>query len=254
MLIDTHTHLYLPDFDEDRTDIMDRCEKTGVKRVYLPAIDSRTHESMLKMELEFPEMVYSMMGLHPCSVKENFEEELAICEKYLGDRKFVAIGEIGIDLFWDKTFVEEQKIALIRQCNWARDLDIPVVIHSRESMDLIIQILKKERIQGLTGIFHCFTGSTEQAMEAIKLGFNLGIGGVLTYKNTKLGEHLIPVPMEHLVLETDSPYLTPVPFRGKRNESSYIRLVAEKLAQVKDIDIHDVERITTENALRIFKN
>ena len=193
------------------------------------------------------------MGLHPCSVKENVEEELAIVKEWLDKRSFIAVGEIGIDLYWDKTFVKAQQEAFLTQTDWAIDLDLPIVIHSRESTDMLIELLQPYKGTGLKGIFHCFTGTLEQAQAIMDLGFLMGIGGVLTFKNAKLDEVLAKVPLESLVLETDSPYLAPTPYRGKRNESSYIPFIAAKLAAAKDIDIEEVARKTTENAEKLFR-
>ncbi len=252
MLIDTHTHLYLEEFNEDRDEMIKRAWDAGIQEVYLPNIDSSTIEPMLLMEDNYPEMCFPMMGLHPGSVKENFRDELKIVEKWLSERPFYAVGEIGIDLYWDKTYLDFQKEAFLTQVNWAKELDKPIVIHSRDAIDLIINLLKREKDQRLRGIFHCFTGTPEQAAEVMELGFFMGIGGVLTYRNAGLDETVKKIPMEFLVLETDSPYLTPAPYRGKRNESGYLRLIAEKLSLVKEVDLEDVAAITSFNAKKIF--
>mgnify|MGYP002624486040 CR=1 FL=1 len=251
--IDTHTHLYLKQFDEDRDEMMQRAFNNGVEQFYLPNIDSNSVEDMLRLEARYPDHCFAMMGLHPCSVKENFREELALVRQWLDKRSFCAVGEIGIDLYWDKTFFEQQKEAFFTQIDWAVELDIPIVIHSRESTDIIIDLLTEVMRPGLRGIFHCFGGTIEQAEAIIDLGFLLGIGGVLTFKKSGLDKTLKAIDLEHIVLETDSPYLAPVPYRGKRNESAYIKLVAEKLAEVKGLTLEVVARITKANALKIFK-
>lgn len=253
MLIDTHTHLYVPQFDKDRTEVIERAIADGVERFYLPNIDSESIESMLDLEKKYPERCFSMMGLHPCSVKENYEEELAIVKKWLEQRPFVAVGEIGLDLYWDKSFFEQQKSAFRTQINWAKELNIPIVIHSRDSTAEVIEILKIEKDERLRGIFHCFGGSETEAKTIIDLGFLLGIGGVLTFKKSGLDKTLEHIDLQHIVLETDSPYLAPTPYRGKRNESSYVRLVAEKLASIKQVSFKEVADITTKNAQIVFQ-
>lgn len=252
-LIDTHTHLYAEQFDEDRKEVIQRAMELGVEQFYLPNIDQHSIKRMMELEKAFPENCFPMMGLHPVSVKENVEEELDIVEKWLKERKFVAVGEIGIDLYWDKTFFEQQKMAFLRQIDWAKELDIPIVIHSRESTDIIIEILQSQTDDRLRGIFHCFGGSEEQANQIIDLGFLLGIGGVLTFKKSGLDKVMESIDLQHVVLETDSPYLAPTPYRGKRNESAYVKLVAEKLASVKNTSFEEVARITTNNALALFQ-
>ena len=227
-LIDTHTHLYAKQFNSDRDAMIQRAVEQGVEQFFLPNIDRESIEGMLALEAAYPERCFAMMGLHPCSVKDNYEEELAIVRHWLDRRKFCAVGEIGIDLYWDKTFFEQQKQAFLTQIEWAMEFDIPIVIHSRESTDIIIDILTEVKEDRLRGIFHCFGGTEEQARRIIKLGFFLGIGGVLTYKNSGLGDALKDISLEHIVLETDSPYLAPVPYRGKRNESAYVRTCGGK--------------------------
>lgn len=251
-LIDTHAHLYAEEFDADRTEMLQRALDTGLTRMYLPNIDSTSIEGMLALEAQFPGQCLAMMGLHPCYVKENYREELAIVKSWLEKRSFPAIGEIGIDLYWDKTFVREQEEAFLTQVEWAKQYDLPIVIHSRESMDLIIELLKPVRHERLRGIFHCFTGTVAQAEAAIELGFLLGIGGVLTFKKSGLDAVLSEIDLKHLVLETDAPYLAPTPFRGKRNESSYLLKVAEKLAEVKGVNLKEVAEVTTQNALQLL--
>lgn len=251
-LIDTHTHLYVEQFDQDQLATLNRAIAEGVEKFYLPAIDSGTHKAMLALEASQPDRCFAMMGLHPCSVKADYEKELKIVEEWLGKRHFCAIGEIGIDLHWDTTFFEEQKKAFIQQINWAKDLDIPIVIHSRKSTWEVIEILRKEKSSKLRGIFHCFGGTVEEAEAIIGCGFHLGIGGVLTFKKAGLDKTMETIDIEHVVLETDSPYLAPTPYRGKRNESAHIKLVAEKLARIKGVDIAEIAKITSENALNLF--
>lgn len=252
MLIDTHTHLYLKQFDDDREEVIERAEEAGIKKFFLPNIDSQSIDSMLKMEIDFPDKCFAMMGLHPCSVKENYEEELRIVENWLQKRKFCAIGEIGIDLYWDKSFFEQQKKSFLTQVEWAIDLQLPIVIHCRESIDIVIDLLQPYKGK-VKGIFHCFGGTVEQAKRIMDLGFLMGIGGVLTFKKAKLDEVIQEIPLECLVLETDSPYLAPAPYRGKRNESSYVKIVAEKMAEAKNITLEEVAKVTTNNALNLFE-
>lgn len=252
ILVDTHAHLYTSQFDEDREAMIQRAFDNDIKRIYLPNIDSTSIESMLEVEAAYPENCFAMMGLHPCSVKGNYKKELAIVEEWLKKRPFCAIGEIGIDLYWDNTFFEQQKDAFRTQINWAKERDLPIIIHSREATDIIIDILQEEKDDHLQGIFHCFGGNVEQANAIIDLGFYLGIGGVLTFKRSGLDKTLASISLENIVLETDSPYLAPTPFRGKRNESSYIRQIAERLASIKETSIKEVADQTTANALKIF--
>ena len=251
-LIDTHCHLYVSTFRNDISQVMERAEKEGVDAFYLPAIDSEEIPAMLELEAKYPGKCLAMMGLHPCSVKEDYRVELAIVYDWLAKRSFAAVGEIGLDYHWDKTHVAEQQQAFHQQIEWALQYKLPIVIHSRESMDDCIRIVQEHQKGELRGIFHCFTGKLESARKIIDTGFYLGIGGVLTYKNSGLAEVLANISLDHMVLETDSPYLSPVPFRGKRNESSYIKYVAEKLAEVKGVPVEEVARITTANAQKIF--
>jgi TatD DNase family protein len=249
-LIDTHAHIYLPEFDADRQSIIEKARESGVDTIVMPAIDASTHQQMLAVEQVF-EHCPSMMGLHPCSVKEDYEAELKIVEDYIRQRGFVAIGEIGLDFYWDKTYTQQQYQAFETQIQWALEKDLPIVIHSRNAMDECIAVVKK--YPGITGIFHCFSGTVEQAQQIIDMGFLLGIGGVVTYKNSGLDKVVASIGIDRLVLETDAPYLAPVPFRGKRNESSYLQAVAQKIAQVTDRPIEEIANITTENARKIFK-
>ncbi len=252
MFIDTHAHLYLDRFDEDREAVMERAQENKIERIYLPNIDASTIEAMLKLEETYPKRCFAMMGLHPCSVKENVEEELRIVEEWLNKRTFCAVGEIGIDLYWDTTFFEQQKMAFRKQINWAKDLGRPIVIHSRNSTNEVIELVKGEQDGRIKGIFHCFGGSVEEANQIIDLGLYLGIGGVLTFKKSGLDKTLAEIDVKHLVLETDSPFLAPSPFRGKRNESAYIHQIATKLASIKEMELAQVEEITTKNAIEIF--
>ena len=251
-MIDTHCHLYLDDFDADRPAIIERANTESVGRFYLPAIDSSIITRMLKMEQDYPGQCFAMMGLHPCSVKENFEEELQIAEQWLARRKFAAVGETGLDFYWDKTFTAQQYTAFRAQVGWAKKYNIPVVIHSRQSTPECIDVIKEMHDTSLTGIFHCFGGSLEEAQQITELGFYLGIGGVLTYKNSGLAGVIEKLPLDNIVVETDAPYLTPVPFRGKRNESAYLKYVVQKIADVKKISVDEAAAITTFNAQKLF--
>lgn len=252
IFIDTHCHLYLEDFAEDIAAILQRADYEGVKKFYLPAVDSETTKALLGLESSYPGRCVAMTGLHPCSVKENFEQELKLVEQSLLSRKFAAIGEIGLDFYWDRSFEKDQYVAMNRQIEWALQYDLPIVIHSRESMEQTIGVVREHQRGNLKGIFHCFTDSYESAKQIIDLGFYMGIGGVVTFKNSKLPEVIKQIGLDHVVLETDAPYLTPAPFRGKRNESSYIKYIAEKLADIMAISKEEVARITTANAEKIF--
>jgi TatD DNase family protein len=252
VMIDTHTHLYLNQFDSDRAKMIERAENEGVTKFYLPGIDHEVMERMLEMERLFPGKCIAMPGLHPCSVKEDYEQELDFVAQWLEKRAFVAIGEIGLDFYWDRTFEKEQYVAFERQMEWALAKQLPIVIHTRNAMQETINTVKPFAKRGLRGIFHCFSGSAESARQITGMGFHLGIGGVITYKNAGLGDALKDIGVEWLVLETDAPYLTPVPFRGKRNESSYLKYVVEKLAEVKNCSVAEVAAATTANAEKIF--
>lgn len=252
MLIDTHTHLYSEKFDDDRDAMVQRALDAGIKRFYIPAIDSTYEQRMFDLETAYPGM-YLMMGLHPTSVKpESYKKELEFVRNWLNKRKFYAIGEIGIDLHWDQSTLKEQQIAFRQQIHWAKELNLPIVIHCRDSFNEIFEILEEEKDEKLFGIFHCFTGTKEQAEHAIALNMKLGIGGVVTFKNGKIDKFLKEIPIENIVLETDSPYLAPTPYRGKRNESAYVTKVAEKLVEIYGIGIEEISRITSQNALNIF--
>lgn len=253
MYIDTHTHLYSEQFDEDRTAMIQRAITAGVERMYMPNIDLNSVEGMHALEKEFPENCFAMMGLHPCSVDAKWELTLAKMKLLLEKRPYVAIGEIGIDLYWDKTFVEEQKEAFRTQINWAKELQIPIVIHARDSFPEIYEVLDQENDERLRGIFHCFTGNEQDVKKILDYkGFSFGIGGVVTYKKSDLPETLKHIPLEKLLLETDAPYLSPVPYRGKRNESSYVIHTAEKIAEILDLPLNKLEDITTQNAMNLF--
>jgi TatD DNase family protein len=251
-LIDTHTHLYVNEFVSDIDEVVKRANAEGVEKFYLPAIDSSETEALLALEKRYPDRIFAIEGIHPCSVKENFNEELDKVEAQLLQREFAAIGETGLDFYWDKTFMEQQYQSLEKHIHWAIQYKRPLVIHTRNSMQETIDFVKKFKGQGLFGVFHCFSGSLQHAKEIIDTGFLLGIGGVLTFKNSGLADVIKDVDLKHLVLETDAPYLAPVPFRGKRNESSYIKYVAMKLAEIKDISPETVAQQTTENAEALF--
>ena len=252
-LIDTHSHIYASEFETDQFAMFERAEKEGVSIILMPAIDSSTHEAMLRLEKEKPSLCLSMMGVHPCYVKENYREELKIARAYLEKRAFIAVGEIGLDFYWDKTFTEQQYAAFHEQIEWALHFDIPIVIHSRNSTDECIKVVTEHQKGKLRGVFHCFSGDAKQAQQVVDLGFYLGIGGVVTFKKSGLDAVVTSVNMEHIVLETDAPYLAPVPFRGKRNEPSYLKYVVEKLADIKNINTEEIAKITTANAEKLFE-
>lgn len=252
ILTDTHTHLYAEEFDEDRNEMMRRAINAGVSRLFVPSIDSNYTQKMYDLEQQFPENVFLMMGLHPTYIKENYLEELAHVEKELASKKFFAVGEIGIDLFWDKSFLKEQQHAFQYQIQLAKKHKLAINIHCREAFDEVFEVLESEKSADLFGIFHCFTGDLGQAQRAISLGMKLGIGGVSTFKNGKIDQFLNEIELKHIVLETDSPYLAPVPHRGKRNESSYTLLIAQKLAEIYQLSINEIASITTENSKQIF--
>ena len=252
ILIDTHCHLYLRECLQDIDAILSRAESAGVKKFCLPAIDSSEMEHLLSLEKSYPDRCLAMTGLHPCSVKDGFRTELALVEGWLTRRKFIAIGEIGLDLYWDKTYFKEQQEAFRTQIELSLAYDLPVVIHTRSAMAETIALVNEYVPRGVRGIYHCFSGNIEEAREITGAGFYLGIGGVLTYKNSGLAEVIAGVELEHLVLETDAPYLSPIPFRGKRNESSYLTYIAQKLAIVKGVSLEEVAAVTTANAQKIF--
>jgi TatD DNase family protein len=252
ILTDTHTHLYYQDDDIKRADLIQRCIDNEVKRLFLPNVDAASVAQVFRLVNEYPGMCYPMLGMHPCSVKEGWEEELAIIRDSKKDNAIYAIGEIGIDLYWDKTTLDIQIQAFKQQINWAKSSKLPIVIHCRAAFDEVFQVLEEENDDDLRGIFHCFTGDAAQAQRAIDLGFYLGIGGVVTYKNAGLDKILPQFDLSHIVLETDSPYLAPVPHRGKPNESSYLIYVAQKVAEIYQTDIQTVANITTANSIKVF--
>lgn len=251
-MIDTHCHLYVSELLDDIEAVISRAEKAGVSRFYLPAIDCASTDNMLLLEEKFPGKCFAMTGLHPCSVKEDYEKELAHIRELLAHRAFAAIGETGLDFYWDTTYKDLQYIALEQQIEMALEYSLPLVLHTRNAMQETIDVVQKYTSRGLRGIFHCFGGTLPEAKQIIDAGFLLGIGGVVTYKKSGLDEVLPEISLEHIVLETDAPYLAPVPYRGKRNESSYLAEVAKKIAEIKEVSIEEVDRLTTQNALRLF--
>jgi TatD DNase family protein len=252
---DTHAHLYLEDFDRDRDEMIRRALNAGVRYLFLPNIDQGSIGDLLRMVKSFPDRCFPMMGLHPTSVGKEFPLALKVVEEELEKNRkmYCAVGEIGIDLYWDKKCIGEQKAVFLRQIELCSRYDLPAVIHTRNSFDLVASLIEEEGKPGLKGIFHCFSGEIEQARRAVKLGFLLGIGGVVTFKKSGLQKVVQAIPLEHLVLETDAPYLAPVPFRGERNESSYIPVIARKIAEIKDIPLSKVAETTTSNALNLFQ-
>lgn len=251
--IETHAHIYSSKFDSDRDQVIQDIRDAGVERVYMPNVDVETIAAMLDCEEKYPGLCIPMMGLHPCDVKEDFREQLVIMEDWLNKRQFAAVGEIGLDLYWDKTFFEQQKEALRIQINWAKERDLPIVLHCRDSMDETISIVKEEHDGNLKGIFHCFNGNLEQANQIIEMGFLLGIGGVATFKNGGLDKVIPEISIEHLVLETDAPYLAPVPYRGKRNSPAYLPIIAEKIGDYLQMSKEEVALKTKQNALNLFR-
>lgn len=252
MIIDTHSHIYLKEFDADRAEMLSRAEKEGVRSVLMPAIDSETHSPVLKAEADFKGKCIAMMGLHPCSVKENYKEELNIVREYFEKRNFIAVGETGLDFYWDLTFTKEQYESFNIQIEIALEYNIPVVIHSRNSTNECIKVISDHQKGNLKGVFHCFSGNIDQARQIVDLGFYIGIGGIVTFKNSGLDKVMAAIDLKNVVLETDAPYLAPVPFRGKRNECSYLKYVVEKLSEIKGVDKKNIEEITTANAKDLF--
>ena len=253
IITDTHTHLYSEQFDADRAVIMQRAIAAGVSRFFIPAIDSSYTTAMLQLEKDYPEYVFLMMGLHPTSVKENYQEELAAVKAWLAKRTFYAVGEIGIDLYWDRSFLQQQQDAFKQQIQWAKDYDLPIVIHCRDAFDEIFDVLEEVKDDKLHGIFHCFTGTLQQAHRAISFNMKLGIGGVVTFKNGGIDKFLNEIDIKNIVLETDSPYLAPTPFRGKRNESSYIINILDKLVDIYKRTPKEIADITTQNSKDVFR-
>ena len=252
MITDTHTHLYSSQFDEDQAETIQRAKDAGVSRFFIPAIDSSYTESMIKLENNFPNDIFLMMGLHPTSVKENYLEELAHVKEWIDKKNFYAIGEIGIDLYWDKTLLTIQQEAFRTQIKWAKEKKLPIVIHCRDAFDEVFEVLESEKGDDLRGIFHCFTGNLEQAKTAISYNMKLGIGGVATFKNGKIDKFLNEIDLKDIVLETDSPYLAPTPYRGKRNESAYITNVVDKLVDIYGLTFNEIAKITTQNSKDVF--
>lgn len=252
MLTDTHAHLYSEQFDEDRELVMARAIESGIKRFFIPAIDSSYYEGMFALERAYPKNVFLMAGLHPTHVTSDFKNELRIVEKHLDTHQFYAIGEIGMDLYWDKTFINEQQEAFLTQISWAKKRKLPIVIHCRDAFDEIFEVLDSVNDDQLFGIFHCFTGNLEQAHRIIGYGFKLGIGGVVTFKNGGLDKFLSEIDLKHIVLETDAPYLAPAPYRGKRNESSYLLNILDKMKGIYNISIEEIADVTTVNSKEIF--
>lgn len=248
-LIDSHAHIYLSEFDIDREILLEEALNVGIGKILMPAIDSSTHDLMLQVEAGFENCI-SMMGLHPCSVKENYKDELATVNRWFNQRQFIAVGEIGLDFYWDKTFSKEQYDVFHNQIEIALIYDLPIVVHSRNATDDCIEVVKQYPL--LKGVFHCFSGNTEQAQNLIERGFLLGIGGVVTFKNAGLDEVIEQIGLTNVILETDSPYLAPVPFRGKRNEPGYLRYITEKLALLSGKEPEEVAKITTQNAINLF--
>ncbi|HMO61280.1 MAG TPA: TatD family hydrolase [Ferruginibacter sp.] len=251
-LVDTHTHLYSNAFKEDTDATIERAMAAGVSKFYLPAIDAAHTDAMLVLEAKYPDSCFAMMGLHPCSVNENYKKELELVENWLAKRKFVAVGEIGLDFYWDKTFAAHQYEAFCLQMEWALHYQLPIVIHTRNAMPETIDAVAPFAARGLKGIFHCFGDNAMFAQKIIDMGFYLGIGGVVTYKKSGLAETLQGISLEHIVLETDAPYLTPLPHRGKRNESSYLKYIAEAVANIKKVPVEEVAAVTSANAEKIF--
>ncbi len=251
--IDTHAHIYSEEFDMDRDEMLRQCEEAEVRKIYMPNIDHTSIDGMLELEQQYPDRCIPMMGLHPCYVKKDFEKELYRIEEWLAKRKFVAIGEVGTDLYWDKSFWPQQQEAFRIQVGWAKKYKVPIVIHCRESIDETIELLTPLIDKNLTGVFHCFTGTLEQSVKIMEMGFYLGVGGVVTFKNGGVDKILPEIPMESIVLETDSPYLAPTPHRGKRNSPAYIPLVAARVAELKKITVEELQQVTTQNAHTLFK-
>jgi TatD DNase family protein len=253
LYVDTHTHLYLDAFEKDRAEMVAAAQQAGVGAMIMPNVDSATIAPLMQAARDFPGVCLPMMGLHPTSVKHAWEAELGMVENVLRSESFVAIGETGIDLYWDKTFFQNQLLSFKKHIEWALEMDLPIVVHSRNSLEEIFQVLEQYRGSGLKGVLHCFPGDVQQAEKAVEMGFLLGIGGVVTYKNSLMGKVVQHVGLDHLLLETDAPYLPPVPHRGKRNESAYIPLVAQKVAALKGVSVKTVAETTTANARKLFQ-
>ncbi len=253
LFVDTHTHLFLSEFDNDRSEAMKRAKDAGVSKLFMPNVDTSTIQGLINICNEFQEQCFPMMGLHPSSVTKNYQNDLNIIKQQFSKQKFYAVGEIGIDLYWEKTYKKEQIKAFTEQVKWAEQFSLPVVIHSRYALSCIFEVLDTLQIPNLKGIFHCFGGTVNEAQRAIDMGFKIGIGGVVTFKNSGMQKVVANIDLDNIVLETDAPYLAPVPKRGKRNESAYIPYIAQKIADIKQTSIDNVAKITTENALKVFR-
>lgn len=253
-LTDTHAHLYLKEFENDLDKVIGRALESGVKRIFLPNLDSSSVKDMLRLCEQYKGICFPMMGLHPTSVKENYSEELSFIEEQLNSNQVIAVGEIGIDLYWDKTLLEEQKLVFRTQLNWAKERALPVVIHARDSFSEIFEVMDQEYSPDLKGVFHSFTGNADQVKKILSYGFYIGINGIVTFKNSGLDQIVKDIPVEKLLVETDAPFLAPTPYRGKRNESSYVTKVAEKIAEIKKMEQDELANITTQNALSLFSN
>lgn len=251
-MIDTHAHLYAEQFNEDRDHAVERAQEQGITQIVLPNIDHSSIDDMLALEEKYPDLCQATMGLHPCSVKKDFEKELYLVEEWLNRRSFKAIGEMGTDLYWDKTFVDEQVEAFKIQAGWAKQFELPIIIHCRESIDMTIDLVEELKDDRLTGVFHCFTGSIAQAERIKALGFYIGLGGVVTFKNGGMHDVVPELDLDNVVLETDAPYLAPVPYRGKRNEPAYVTEVAQKVADMRQMSVQDLDNITSANAIKLF--
>ena len=252
-MIETHAHIYSEQFKNDSSEVIERSQEGGISKIYMPNIDHESIDGMMELEERYPDYCIATMGLHPCSVKKGFEKELYIVEEWLAKRSFVAIGEMGTDLYWDKTLLDKQVEAFKVQVSWAKKYQLPIIIHCRESLDLTIDLVEELKEDSLVGVFHCFGGTTEQAERIDKLGFHIGLGGVTTFKNGGMDEVIPKLNLDHVVLETDSPYLAPVPHRGKRNEPFFIRLIAQKIADLRNISVDEFDAITTKNSNTLFK-
>ena len=253
-MIDTHAHIYDEAFDSDRAEMIERAKNAGVKKIILPNVDSKSLPRILELTEKYPDYCLAAIGLHPTSVKDDYKSELALVKSELERRKYIAVGEIGIDLYWDKTFYKEQVIAFQQQIEWALEYKLPIIIHVRDSFRETMEALKPFHGKGLKGVFHSFTGNIDEANEIIEFGgFMLGINGIATFKNSTLAETLRQVSLDNIILETDAPYLTPMPFRGKRNESSYLKYICEKLAEIYNVDFREIDRVTTQNVKEIFE-
>ncbi|MCE0493568.1 TatD family hydrolase [Vibrio salinus] len=252
-MIDTHAHIYADEFHHDRDDMIARAREQGIELILMPNIDLNSIEPMLKTEQQYPQLCRSMMGLHPCYVTDNIKEDLASVHRWFDDHNFIAVGEIGIDLYWDKTFHKEQEYAFVHQLNWAKEQDLPVVIHTRDSIQETLHLLNQEQNGSLTGVFHCFGGSIDEAKAINDLNFHLGLGGVSTFKNGGMDKVIPHLNLDYVILETDCPYLAPVPHRGKRNEPAYTALIAERIADLRGMETKDIDKVTTRNAKTLFR-